>query len=170
MGVVHKRHVIVISGRNTVEVDVQGGVRCGDCRAPERSVTRCGQCQRGGEKRTDKMKQTVRGNKENSIDGQSTNLDIEIRDVVQKPFFPLNGVRCAVLPLPPSLGFLDVEIRWKKVKTVSIESGCHMMTICCSLVAIVQGASKRVIKREKIETGSEAKAFIVEEQRKERWW
>lgn len=116
------------------------------------------------------MKQTVRGNKKNSIDGQSTNLDIEVRDVVQKPFFPLNRVRCAVLPLPPSLGFLDVEIRWKKVKTVSIEPGCHMMTIRHSLVAIVQGASKRVMKREKTGTGSEEKAFIVEEQRKERWW
>lgn len=32
MGVVHERHVIVIASRNAVEVDVQGGIRCGDCR------------------------------------------------------------------------------------------------------------------------------------------
>jgi hypothetical protein len=65
------------------------------------------------------MRQTMRGDKEDSIDGQSTNLDIEIRDVVQKSLPPLNGVRCAVLPLPPSLGFLDIEIRWENGKRVN---------------------------------------------------
>ena len=57
------------------------------------------------------MRQTIRGDKENSIDGQSTNLDIEIRDVVQKPLLPLNWIRYAVLPLPACLRFLDIKIR-----------------------------------------------------------
>ena len=35
MGMVHERHVIVIAGRNAVEVDVQGGIRCRDCRVTE---------------------------------------------------------------------------------------------------------------------------------------
>jgi len=58
----------------------------------------------------------VRGDKEDSINGQSTYLDIEIRDVVQKPLLPLNGMRCTIFPLTPGLGFLDMEIRCKKVK------------------------------------------------------
>jgi len=56
----------------------------------------------------------MRGNKEDSINGQSTYLDIEIWDVVQQPLLPLKGVCCAILPLPPGLGFLDIEIRWKR--------------------------------------------------------
>jgi hypothetical protein len=32
VGVVHEGHVVVIAGRDTVEVDVDGGVRGGDCR------------------------------------------------------------------------------------------------------------------------------------------
>jgi len=82
VGVVHERHVIIISGRNTVEVDVQSSVRCGDCKVPERSITRCSWCQWRGKKGMNKMKQTIRGDKENTIDGQPTNLDIEIREVV----------------------------------------------------------------------------------------
>jgi len=69
------------------------------------------------------MRQTVHGNEENSINRQSANLDIEIRDIVQKPLLPLNEICCTILPLPPSLGFLDVKICCKKGgKTVSIES------------------------------------------------
>lgn len=60
------------------------------------------------------IRRTVLGDEENSIDRQSTNLDIERGDVVQKPLLPLGGVCYAVLPLPPSLGFLDIKIRWRK--------------------------------------------------------
>lgn len=61
-----------------------------------------------------KMGRTVLGDKENSIDRQSTNLDIERGDVVQKSFLPLDGIRYAILPLPPGLRFLDIKIRWQK--------------------------------------------------------
>jgi len=61
----------------------------------------------------------MHGDKEDSINGQSPNLDIEIWDVVQKSLSPLNGVRCAILPLPPGLRFLDVKVRWEKAERVS---------------------------------------------------
>ena len=59
-------------------------------------------------------RQTVRGNKKNSINGQSAHLDIEIWDVVQEPLGPLSWVCCAILPLPPGLGFLNIKVRWEK--------------------------------------------------------
>ena len=57
---------------------------------------------------------TVLRDKENPVNGESTNLDIERGDVVQEALLPLDGIRCAILPLPPSLRFLDIKIRWRK--------------------------------------------------------
>ena len=61
----------------------------------------------------------MHGDQEDSINGQSANLDIEVWDVVQKSFSPLNGVRHAILPLPPGLRFLDIKVRWEKAERVS---------------------------------------------------
>ena len=66
----------------------------------------------------------MHGDKENSINGQSPNLDIEIWDVVQKSLSPLNGVRCAILPLSPGLRFLDIEVRWEKAESVNRAGLC----------------------------------------------
>ena len=76
-----------------------------------------------------KMRRTVLGDKKNSIDGQSSNLDIERGDVVQKPLLPLGGVCYTVLPLPPSLRFLDIKIRWQKQSQHSLV-GCVMRIRC----------------------------------------
>jgi len=62
----------------------------------------------------------MHGDEKDSINGQSPNLDIEIRNVVQKALFPLNGVRYAILPLPPGLRFLDIKVRWEKAEGVRV--------------------------------------------------
>lgn len=67
---------------------------------------------------------TIQGNKEDSINGQSANLDIKVWDVVQKTLFPLSRICCAVLPLSPGLGFLDIEVRWGKTKRGSAQLAC----------------------------------------------
>ena len=72
----------------------------------------------------------MHGNKENSINGQSPNLDIEIWDVVQKSLSPLDGVRYAILPLSPGLRFLDIKVRWGKSGEGQQSWLVPPMTIC----------------------------------------
>ena len=66
VGVIHKCHVIVIASWNVLEVDIQGGVRCGNCRVPGRSIKKVLLVSAGG---GGGMRQTIRGDKKNSIDG-----------------------------------------------------------------------------------------------------
>ena len=68
MGMVHKRHVVVIASRNAVKVDVQGGIRCRDCRVPERLMEKVPLASvREKEKWMNKQRQTIRGDEEDSI-------------------------------------------------------------------------------------------------------
>ena len=61
----------------------------------------------------------MHGDEEDSVNGQSPNLDIEIWDVVQKSLSPLNRICYTILPLPPSLRFLDIKVGWKRAVRVS---------------------------------------------------